>query len=112
MMSLQSKLQKIQDALTAIEGLPVYHYWRSAADLTYCIWEEESDAGILAGDNHTAEQAISGYIELFTKTEFDPYADAIQEALNAVEGCAWLYEGAVYEEDSNLIHHSWVWEVI
>ena len=63
-------------------------------------------------DGHTGEYGIAVYVDYFTQAEYDPKVDQIQEALNTVEGCAFHYEGAQFEEDTNLIHSSWECEVI
>lgn len=112
MTSLQSKLSVLGDALASIESIDnVYHYWRFGATPPYLIWQEDSDIR-LTTDNHMGEQGIAGAIEFFTKTEFDPICDDIQETLNSLENCAWYYDGGMFEEDSNLIHHSWRWRLL
>lgn len=110
-MSFQTKLKTISDALTSIAGLNVYHYWRFGVDAPYCIWQEEGEVSFGA-NNHKAEQGISGSVDYFTLTEYDGNADAIQMALNNVENLSWRYDGATYEEDTNLIHHRWWWTLL
>lgn len=111
MMSLQSKLQKVETALAAINGLDVFHYWRPAPSTRYCIWQEYNEGISLDADNHKREQAVSGTVDLYTNVEYDPFADEIQEALNSIDVCRWEYEGSVFENETNLIHHSWTWTV-
>lgn len=111
MMSFQTRLEKIADALTSISGLKVYHYWRFGVDAPYCIWQEDAETAFNA-DDIKAEQGISGAIEYFTLTEYDANCDAIQNALNSAEGVSWYYDGTMYEEETNLIHHSWRFTVI
>lgn len=106
-MTLRDKLIKIRDALVAVEGLRVYHYWRPKLQPPYCIWEEEGEASALHANDHKHEQAIDGHIDYFTKMEFDPAADAIQDSLNRVEHCGWSYDSVQYEDETGLIHHSW-----
>lgn len=112
MTSLKNKLQKIEFALTSIDGLQVYHYWRFGKDLPYCIWQEVSEADSFEGDNHKGEQAISVTVDYFTRTEYDPMADSIQSALDGAEDVSWRYESIQFEEDSNTIHHEWMCEVM
>lgn len=109
-MSFQTKLKKIKDALTSIAGLSVYHYWRFGADAPYCIWQEDGDIGF-EGDNHKAEQAITGTVDYFTLVEYDGNFDAIQIALNGVENLSWSLESVQFEEDTNLIHYEWRWRL-
>ncbi len=111
-MSFQTKLKKIADALTSIPSLGsnVYHYWRFGADAPYCIWQEDGEVG-LQGDNHKAEQGITGTVDYFTLTEYDGNIEAIQIALNGVENLSWRINSIQYEEDTNLIHYEWRWEL-
>lgn len=105
--TLQTKLMKIQNALTAIEDLTVYHYYRFNKALPYCIWEEYTEAGALETNDHKGEQAIQGMVHYFTKTEYDPMCDSIQGALDGAEDVYWRYDTVDYEEESNTIHHTW-----
>ena len=114
-MSIQAKIQTIETALTEIRSLQVFHYFApSNTTLPYCVWYENGEASSLEANNHKAEQAIEGFIDYYTKTEFDPMVDCIQEALNSVR-CGWSYESVVYgdpsSEDNNTIHHVWSWRV-
>lgn len=111
MTSLQSKISKISDALTGIEGLTVYHYWRSSLPVPCCVYYEHGDVGMQA-DNHKSEYAVEVYVDYYTKVEYDPVADAIMEVLSTTENIGVSYEGAEFEEDTNLIHHSWACEVL
>lgn len=110
-MTLQNKLERIGAAIAAI--VPnTYHYWRPLQQAPYCIWAEDSESSALNASNRKEEQAVSGWLDYYTKTEFDPAVDQIQEALNGFDfPFGWAYESIQYEEDTNLIHHSWSWSV-
>lgn len=110
-MTLQSKLEKIENALTSIEGLAVYHYLRPQLKAPFCVWQEDAENGSLEADLNKEEQAISGTVDLFTKLEYDPLNDAIQGALNTIENCAWSLNSVQYEEDTELIHYEWSFTV-
>lgn len=111
-MTFESRLSRIADALTSINGIPVYHYWRPAADLKYILWEEDGEASSLEADNRKREQALAGVVDYYTVDEFDPVADEIQEKLNGVEGLYWSYDGVTFEDDTNYIHHTWRWSLL
>ena len=111
-MTLESKLSKIEQALTAIPNLNVYHYLRPKLSAPFCVWQEDSESSSLEADNHKREQAIGGSVDYFTKTEYDPMVDNIQEALNSIDGCGWTYNSVQYEEETELIHHEWNWSVL
>lgn len=107
-MTWQQRISVVADALTAIEGLPVYHYWRFIVDAPWCIWQEDGYAGFQA-DNKKGEMGATGTVDYFTKEEYDPNIDAIQNALNGVENLSWTFSEIQYEEDTNLIHVTWRW---
>lgn len=111
-MMLQDKLAEFGSALADIYSIDnVYHYWRFGVTPPYLIWQEDSEVG-LQTDNVKGEQGVAGAIEYFTKEEYDSRCDDIQEALNSFENCYWYYDGASYEEETNLIHHSWRWRIL
>lgn len=74
----------------------------------YFVWQEDGANDLLAGGEH-AERAVTGRTDLFTKQEFDPWADALGKALSAA-GIAWSLAGVDFEEDTGFYHHSWDWE--
>ena len=117
MMSLQTKLSTIKTALTGIQNLSVYHYFApSSATIPYCVWNEDGEEGSLQTDNHKVEQRVSGYVEYFTKTEFDTMFDTIQTTLNGIDGLYWEWESTIYgdplSEDNNTLHHTWSWRFL
>lgn len=115
MMSLTNKLLPLKEALLDVSEMhhvPVYHYWRPAADPKYILWEEDGESSALESDNHKQEQSLTGVVDYYTFDEFDPVADAIQENLNTVECLHWTYDGTTYEDDTNYIHHTWRWNIL
>lgn len=115
-MTLQNKIERVGAALVealTVDGervCEVYHYWRPRQNAPYCLWGEDGEDGALETSNHKAEQAIAGWVDYYTKTEFDSNVDRIQAALNAVEfPFYWRYDAVQYEDETGLIHHSWTW---
>lgn len=108
---MMSLLTKIRDALTSIEGLTVYHYWHPRLNAPYCIWAEEMEGDSIWTDNHKTEQVITGTIDYFTLTDLDPMVDTIQDKLNSVENLGWTLSSVQYEDETNLIHYSWDWQI-
>ena len=109
----QMKIKAISDALVDL-GVPVYHYFApSAVKVPYIVWYEDGEASAFDASNHKVEQAIRGYVDYFTKTEFDPVFDSIQETLNGIENLSFTYESTIYgdptRDDDNVIHHTWSW---
>lgn len=106
-----NKLLAIQEALTAIEGLSVYHFFRPQLKPPYCVWQEESENNALWTSNHKREQVLTGSIDYFTQDEYDGMADKIQEALNGIENCGWSLNSVQYEDETELIHYEWIWQI-
>ena len=107
MKSLQTMLEALYTDFTDL-SCPVTHY-RRLSKYPYLVWTEDREAYSLSGDNHKQEQAITGYIDYFTKTEFDPAVDQVQEILNS-QNVAWSLDSVDYEDSTNLIHYRWLWE--
>lgn len=86
----------------------VSHAARMKSD-RYFVWQEDGANDLNAGSRHQ-ERAVTGRTDLFTKLEFDPWADALGEALS--DRCvAWSLLGVDYEEDTGFYHYTWDWEV-
>jgi len=125
MTSLQNKLKTIRDALVAglteynegeSEGTlicDVYHYWRPHMTAPFVVWAEDGEANSLDADDRKQEQVLTGYVDFYTRTEFDTIADKIQTALFGLQSIpfVWRLEAVDYEDDTNLIHYQWTWEV-
>lgn len=109
-MMIQDKLNNIKNALLSV-STNVYHYEAPPKrNVPYIVWYEEGETTSVEANNHKIEQAIGGWIELFTNTEFDPLVDAIQTALNDVDGLTWNYSNVMKgdpTEDDSMIHHTW-----
>lgn len=112
MIALQTKLQEIRDAFIGV--LPeTYHYERPPRfKVPYAVWKEDTEDMSVEADNHKAEQGIVGYLDYFTKKEFDETVDAFQETLNSFPGCTyWRLDSVDFEDESRLIHYRWSWRV-
>lgn len=108
-MMLQIKLKAIGDALAELTA-NCYHYYRPKMEPPFIVWAEDGEASGLHVDNHKGEQAVSGWIDYYTLTEYDPKLDEIQECLNGLP-IAWRLDSVDYEDETNLIHYSWAFEV-
>ena len=110
-MSLTDKLMRIRDALTPLTD-HVYHYWRTNLKPPYLLWAEDAEESSFNANTAKAEQQIHGTADYFTKLEFDPVIDAIQDALENVTHAGWRLSSAQYEEETGLIHYTWDWWVV
>ena len=75
----------------------------------YFVWEEDGAADLLANGRHV-EKAMTGTTDLFSKTEFDPWREQFEAALDAA-GIAWRLDSVDFEVDTGFWHWSWRWGV-
>lgn len=108
-MTLQEQLKKLYVPFTEIDDCDVMHFLRVGSP-PYIVWAEDGEMTSFHADNHKGEQQLTGTVDLFTKTEFDPIADEIQKILNEEE-VGWRLDSVQYEPETNLIHYSWRWYV-
>lgn len=105
---IPSWAQIIVTAHNAVASGHVSHAARIESDRYFC-WQED-DRNDLNADNAHAERAVTGYTDLFTKREFDPWAEGLETAFDTA-GISWQKTGVTYEPDTGFFHHSWDWEV-
>lgn len=108
-MSIISKLNKIKDALNQV-NISTFHYFAMNKTNDYIVWAEHGETESLDLDNKKEEQVISGAIDLFTKKEYDPIIDEIQDTLNKND-IAYRLSDVQYEEETKFIHYTWEWEL-
>ncbi|MFR1802096.1 MAG: hypothetical protein ACLSWS_08610 [Faecalispora jeddahensis] len=102
-------LDTIRDALLTVTD-NVGHYEAFKKDDRYIVWAE--DGGYSGyGDNKPTIGIITGAVHLFTKTECDPFFDAVQNALSGID-IAWKLNSIQYEDATGYIHYEWVWEAV
>lgn len=98
--------EKIIAAHTAVSNA-VSHGERLNSD-RYFVWEEDGHSDLLSEGAH-GEIVITGVTDLFSKTEFDPWADALGESFDDFD-IAWTLNSIQFEEDTGFWHWSWDWE--
>lgn len=87
----------------------VSHNERMKSD-RYFVWGERGSNDLEAGNSH-AERAVLGYTDLFTKQEFDPWKEQLEQAFDEA-GIAWGLNSVQYEEETGFTHYEWYWEVV
>ena len=103
-------LLKVRDALITV-GVPVSHYAAENQPGKYIVWSEDSQGDTLWADGGLAGQAIEGTAHYFTKMEYDPNVQKIQQAL-ADADIPFRLNSIQREDDTGYIHHEWVWQVL
>ena len=86
----------------------VSHGGRMKSD-RYFVWQEDGQDDLVVDGVHD-EMAVTGSSDLFTKQEFDPWAEAFEASMDAL-GIAWHRNSVQYETDTGFIHVEWYWEV-
>lgn len=114
-MSIQNRLNDFYTGLASL-GVDCFHYYAPMSQpAPYIVWNEDSEDESFMADNKKVRQALSGFVEFYTATEFDATFDAIQDYLESVEGLSWTWEATQYGDpkngDDNLIHHTWSWRM-
>lgn len=100
----------IVEAHNSVARGHVSHYARLLHDSRYFCWTED-DREDLNSDNIHAERAVTGFTDLFTQQECDPWADRLEAAFDAA-GILWEKTGVSFEPDTGFIHHTWDWTVV
>ena len=103
------ELRDIGRGLLAV-GVPVSHYFKQQQKAPYIVWAEDGQGSMQHGDNHAIQQSIQGTIDYFTRNEYDANFFKIQNVLNSMD-IAWSLNSVQYEDDTQLIHYEWLWEV-
>lgn len=76
----------------------------------YFVWQEDGSDDLAASNGH-GERAVTGTTDLFTKVEFDPWAEQLGKALSR-EFIAWNLVGVEFEAETGFWHYSWDWTVL
>lgn len=108
-MTLQKKLKQLSSGFAAL-SVPLSHYRRPRKEPPFGAWAEDGEGESLCTDNRKCEQVVTGTADYFTKIEFDPMVDEIQDMLNT-NTRGWQLNSVQYEDATGLIHYEWVWEV-
>ncbi len=103
-------LNDLKNILVSI-GPPVFHYSATGQTGNYIVWAEDSEGNSLNADDKKEDFSIQGTIDYFTKTEYDPVVEQIQDKLTEAE-ISWRLNSIQHEDDTGYIHYEWVWELI
>lgn len=94
-------VQEIKTLVTAADP-GAKHYESTKAGSNYTVWMEYERTGMPGDDIH--EEGWKFQIDRYTKQEYDPVAEAIEQALKDQPGVAFTYM-VEYERDTRYIHH-------
>lgn len=98
-------------ALRALD-IPLAEYaWDVRPDADYMVIAIDGEANSLQADGKKVNQAPEGTIDLFSLTGDREKMQSVQDALNALDGCAWYLNSVQYEDDTRLLHWEWVFSL-
>ena len=106
-----SAIKQVRDALLTVSQNVGHFEALDPKTPPYIVWAEDNEYDGLGGNNYKIGQTLEGTIDLFTKNDFDPLFDAIQNALCAAR-VDFRLESVQYEDDTELIHYEWSWRVM
>ena len=95
-------LSEIQALVVSVDNKAAHYESASPNKTGYTVWYEYKRLDMLADDRHAEAWAFQ--IDRFTKTENDPIAAALFEALEADDRVAFEHR-VDYENDTRWIHH-------
>lgn len=102
--------QVIAAHLEAAEGSESVSHGGRMKSERYFVWMEDGRNNLTAENRH-AESAVTGATDLFTKQEFDPWADRLGPAFSRY-GISWSLRDVQYEPETGFWHYTWDWEVL
>lgn len=77
----------------------------------YFVWQEDGTEDCILDGKH-AEKAVTGSTDLFTKQEFDPWKDQMEEAFDNAPDILWRLNSIQFEEETGFWHYEWIWTVV
>ena len=109
--NLTQKLKRVRDTLLSVYD-KVYHYEKPEREELpkYIIWQEDGEGSAHDLDNSKAEQTIQFSVNLFTKSEYDPVIDTLQNAL-ADSQIGFTLVSVTFETETKYIHYEWQCEI-
>ena len=100
-------LAQLKTALDAT-GVPFALYgWSEAPAGEYGVVSLDGGDALHADDQH-AEQASTVKVELFTRDTTGTSRTDVEAVLDCLPGCAWEADSVRLDDDSGLIHYTWI----
>ena len=102
-------LDELREALLDVTPA-VYHFQPHKPPRRYIVWAEDGAGDTVFANGRLQNQVITGTVDLFTDDPEDTTLfNGVQAALDGV--CAWKFNSVQHEDDTDLTHYEWVWEV-
>lgn len=107
-------LERLRAALMATNIPFADTAWSTAPEGTYGVYGVDFGGTSLWGDGGFRGQVIHGSVDVFVPMAFSVYdaMDAVEEALQGIDGLAWHFNSKQFERETKLTHLEWVWESV
>ena len=102
-------LEQLKAALDSTRLPFAFAAWSKAPSGDYGVYTPDGANDLEADDTH-AEQAITGTVDYFTRSDGGVAMQLIEGALDSVPGLAWQLNSVQYERDSGYLHLEWAFE--
>lgn len=104
--------EELKNALMSL-AIPVAEYaWDTRPESDYIAITLDGDGETLWADDKMVYQAPSGTIHLFSKSNDRSKMLLIQDTLNNFEGCSWSLYDISYEQDTQLMHWQFAFDLL
>ena len=105
-----SEYDTLKAALAALDIPFAEDAWTQRPGPPYGVYALENAANAIWADGCMSEQALSGSIDVFALEDTLELRHTIERTLNAC-GISWAFNSHQYEDDTQLHHLEWVFEV-
>lgn len=85
--------------------------WAGDKPTPFGVYAIDMEGASLHSDDHIYLQVLSGSVDVFTKGEGYREKGKIEQALDEAE-VSWYFSSRQFEEDTNLTHLEWVFEIM
>lgn len=106
---MQETLRRVGDAILSVSQ-NTFHYHAFKKPDQFFVWAESGESSAFYADNGKEGQTIEGTIDYFTRTEYDPAVDRLQEVLRSAK-IGFSLKSVQYEDETKYIHFEWEFEV-
>lgn len=103
-------LDTLITALNATNIPFVKYGWNTSPKTDYGVVSIDGSGEVFKADGKNQALAIEGTVDLFTRDAGETQRQAVQSALNSVDGLSWYLNSTQFESDTRLVHFEWVFQ--
>lgn len=104
--------EELKNALAAL-AIPIAEFsWDTRPDTDYMVITLDGEGDTVYANDKMEHQAPRGTIDLYSKSNDRSKMLAVQNVLNNFEGCAWYLNTIMYEDDTQLLHWEFAFDLV